>query len=118
MAEHETQLQEELAARMPDPRGEVAHSEHPSTKAYIRIGIVLAVLTGIEVIVSYSKQSARVITVALLCLMFVKFILVVLWFMHLKFDSRRYARFFVMGLAGAITLYVIVLMTFGVFGGK
>jgi cytochrome c oxidase subunit 4 len=118
MAEHETKLQEELAARMPDPHGEVAHSEHPSTKAYIRIGIVLAVLTGIEVVVSYSHHSARLITAALLCLMFLKFILVVLWFMHLKFDSRRYSRFFVMGLAGSITLYVIVLMTFGVFGGK
>jgi hypothetical protein len=37
--------------------------------------------------------------------------------MHLKFDSRTYARFFVLGLAGAITLYLIVLLTFRVFGG-
>ena len=35
----------------------------------------------------------------LFVLAFVKFVLVVLWFMHLKFDDRRYARFFVMGLA-------------------
>lgn len=116
--ETETQLQHELGASMPDPHGEIAHSEHPSVKAYIRIGIVLAVLTGIEVVVSYSHHSARTITAVLLCLMFLKFVLVVLWFMHLKFDSRRYARFFVMGLAGALTLYTIVLMTFGVFGGK
>ena len=34
--------------------------------------------------------------------------------MHLKFDSRTYARFFVMGLAGAITLFLIVLLTFQV----
>jgi len=118
MGEHETQLQEELAARQPDPHGEVAHSEHPSTKAYIRIGMILAALTAIEVAVSYSSYSARLITAALLCLMFLKFLLVVLWFMHLKFDSRRYSRFFVMGLAGALTLYVIVLMTFGVFSGN
>jgi hypothetical protein len=32
------------------------------------------------------------------------------------YDSRTYARFFVMGLAGAVTLYVIVLLSFGVFG--
>ena len=44
-----------------------------------------------------------------------KFALVVLWFMHLKFDDRRYARFFVMGLALAATLYLIVLITFKVF---
>jgi heme/copper-type cytochrome/quinol oxidase subunit 4 len=46
----------------------------------------------------------------------VKFSLVVLWFMHLRFDSRTYARFFLMGLAGAVTLFLIVLLVFGTFG--
>ncbi len=116
MGEHETQLQHELGDHMSDPHEEVAHAEHPSAKAYIRIGLVLAALTAIEVVTSYSHYSPRLVTAALLVLMFFKFILVVLWFMHLKFDSRRYARFFVMGIAGATTLYVIVLLTFGVFG--
>ena len=35
--------------------------------------------------------------------------------MHLKFDDRRFARFFVMGLSGAAVLYLIVLITFKVF---
>ena len=116
MGDHETQLQHELGDRMADPEEQVAHSEHPSTKAYVRIGLILAALTAIEVAVSYSRFSPRAITAALLTLMFLKFILVVLWFMHLKFDSRRYSRFFVMGLAGSVTLYTIVLLTFGVFG--
>ncbi len=47
-----------------------------------------------------------------------KFAIVVLWYMHLKFDDRRYARFFVMGLAGAATLYLIVLITFNVFADR
>ncbi len=47
----------------------------------------------------------------------IKFTLVVLWFMHLRFDSRTYARFFVMGLAGAITLFLIVLIIFQTFAG-
>ncbi len=38
-----------------------------------------------------------------------------MWFMHLKFDDRRYARFFVMGLAGASVLYLIVLISLRVF---
>jgi hypothetical protein len=42
---------------------------------------------------------------------------VVLWFMHLKFDSKVYARFFVMGIAFAVTLYIVVLMMFGAFTG-
>jgi cytochrome c oxidase subunit 4 len=48
----------------------------------------------------------------------VKFALVVLWFMHLRFDSRVYARFFVMGIAFAVTLYVVVLLLFSAFTGQ
>ncbi len=51
----------------------------------------------------------------LLGLAVVKFALVVMWFMHLRFDSLTYARFFLMGLAGAATLYLIVLISFRVF---
>ena len=40
-----------------------------------------------------------------------------MWFMHLKFDDRLYARFFLMGLAGAVTLYLVVLLIFKVFAG-
>ena len=44
-----------------------------------------------------------------------KFALVVLWFMHLKFDDKRYARFFVIGLSGAAMLYLVVLISFRAF---
>ena len=46
---------------------------------------------------------------------FTKFTLVVLWYMHLKFDSRTYGRFFVLGIAGAVTLYAAVLLMFRTF---
>jgi cytochrome c oxidase subunit 4 len=88
---------------------------HPSPKEYIRIGVILAVLTGLEVGASYAGVSTVVLIPTLLGLAIVKFALVVLWFMHLKFDDRRYARFFVMGLSGAAILYLIVLITFEVF---
>jgi cytochrome c oxidase subunit IV len=66
----------------------------------------------------YYIDAVRDLLIPLLFLFsLIKFTLVVLWFMHLKFDSRTYARFFVLGLAGAITLYLIVLLTFRVFGG-
>ena len=35
--------------------------------------------------------------------------------MHLKFDNRLYARFFLGGLLFALTVYGIVLLTFRVF---
>jgi cytochrome c oxidase subunit IV len=97
------------AARVPHGAG------HPSPKEYIRIGVVLAVLTALEVTASYTGVSGAILIPTLLVLAVIKFALVVLWFMHLKFDDRRYARFFVMGLSGAAILYLIVLITFRVF---
>ena len=93
---------------------EAAAHAHPSQREYIRIGAVLAALTAIEVAASYTIGGALLI-VTLFGLAGIKFAIVVMWFMHLKFDDRRYARFFVMGLALAITLYLIVLMTSKVF---
>jgi cytochrome c oxidase subunit IV len=87
---------------------------HPSPKEYIRIGVILGALTAIEITASYTISGALLIAL-LLALAVIKFSIVVLWFMHLKFDDRRYARFFVMGLSLAATLYLIVLMVSRVF---
>ena len=116
MSETETRFQEELGARdLPDPREATApHHEHPSAKEYIRIGIILAVLTALEVALYYVDVGGALVP-SLIGLSIVKFSLVVMWFMHLKFDSPTYARFFLMGLAGAATLYLIVLISFGIF---
>ena len=88
---------------------------HPSPKEYVRIGIILAVLTGLEIAASYAGVSGSILIPTLFVLALIKFALVVLWFMHLKFDDRRYARFFVMGLSGAAVLYLVVLISFRVF---
>ncbi len=114
----ESAFQEELGTQgMADPREAGApHSEHPSAKEYIRIGIILAVLTALEVATYYVEVEPKILIPSLWILSFIKFAMVVMWFMHLRFDARMYARFFVMGLAGACTLYLIVLITFKTFG--
>ena len=90
------------------------HVEHPSPKENERIGMLLGVLTALEVATYYVDVGALLVP-TLFGLAIVKFAIVVMWFMHLKFDSPTYARFFLMGLAGAATLYLIVLITFRVF---
>jgi cytochrome c oxidase subunit 4 len=89
---------------------------HPSPKEYIRIGLILAVLTAIEVAVAYTDIPHAILIPTLFLLAIVKFALVVMWFMHLKFDDRRYSRFFVIGLSGAAILYLVVLISFRAFG--
>jgi cytochrome c oxidase subunit 4 len=93
------------------------HARHPSPKEYVRIAIILAVITAMEVAIYYVDLSHAVLIPALFVFSLIKFVLVVLWFMHLKFDSRTYSRFFIMGLAGAVTLFLVVLMVFKVFAG-
>lgn len=111
MADTELQEHEEAAPA----HGAGSHG-HPSVKEYVRIGVILAVITGAEVATYYVQDDlGGWLLPILFVLSIVKFVLVVLWFMHLKFDSRLYSRFFVMGLAGAVTLYLVVLLTFRVF---
>jgi cytochrome c oxidase subunit 4 len=109
----DTSFEDELSAEgMPDPReADTGHTNHPSAKEYLRIGLVLAVLTGLEVAASYRLVDHTALMITVLTLLSVlKFALVVMYFMHLKFDDRRYARFFVMGFALAFTLFLIVLL--------
>lgn len=91
------------------------HGGHPSPKEYVRIGVILGVLTALEIGASYAGVSTGILIPTLFVLAIVKFALVVMWFMHLRFDDRRYARFFVMGLAGASVLYLVVLISLRVF---
>jgi cytochrome c oxidase subunit 4 len=52
---------------------------------------------------------------ALMIMMVVKFLMVVSYFMHLKFDNRLFSWLFYAGLILAITVYVIALSTFKFF---
>ncbi len=99
--------------------GRRPHARHPSTKEYVRIAIVLGVITATEVAIYYIDwiHDNDLLIPLLFFFGAIKFTLVVLWFMHLRFDSRTYARFFLMGLAGAITLFLVVLMIFRTFAG-
>jgi hypothetical protein len=57
--------------------------------------------------------SSTVVVTALLLLMTIKFALVVLWFMHLRFDPPVFKRLFVTGLALALSVFLVVMLTFG-----
>jgi len=88
---------------------------HPTEKTYVGIALILGVITSVEVAVYYVKALKGVLVPILLALSLVKFSMVVLWFMHLRFDSRLFRRLFVVGLLLAVFVYTIVLTTFHVW---
>src|SRR5689334_8075684 len=59
--------------------------DHPGPRQYVMIGLVLVVLTAIEVAVSYIEtDNSNAIILALSLLAATKFYLVCAWFMHMK----------------------------------
>ena len=90
--------------------------KHPGPREYVYVALILAALTALEVGLFYMDFVPRpVATGALIVLMILKFAIVALWFMHLRFDSRVFRRLFITGIILAITVFMIVLLTFGVF---
>lgn len=94
-----------------------AHDEaHPTDTHYVRVAIVLAVMTAVEVGLSYIKGLKGMLLVApLLLIMALKFGIVALHFMHLKWDSKVLTRLFYAGLFLAVGVYIAALSTFRLF---
>ncbi|HEY2814505.1 MAG TPA: cytochrome C oxidase subunit IV family protein [Acidimicrobiales bacterium] len=99
------------------PHVEHEHA-HPSDLQYVMIAMFLAVVTGAEVGLYYVNMDFLVYALILGVLMVVKFSTVVMFFMHLRFDSRLFRWVFVTGVTLAVIVYTIVLLTFHVFNGR
>ncbi|MDQ6696487.1 MAG: cytochrome C oxidase subunit IV family protein [Actinomycetota bacterium] len=95
----------------------LAHDEaHPTDTHYVRIAVLLAVMTAVEVALSYIHGLKGMLLVApLLLIMALKFGIVALHFMHLKWDSKVLTRLFYAGLFLAVGVYVAALSTFRLF---
>lgn len=89
--------------------------EHGMSNAgYIRIAVILAAITGLEVSTYYVDFGVLFLP-ALLIMMAIKFVMVVSYFMHLKFDNKVFSFLFYAGLALAVGVYAAFLATFKFF---
>ena len=91
--------------------------EHPSDWAYVKIALILAVITAIEVSTYFSSvvDWGDALIPSLLIMMVLKFYLVAMWFMHLKFDNPLFMKMFVGGLLLATAVYIATLIVFEFF---
>lgn len=76
---------------------------------YLFIFIGLAVLTLVETLVSYVQQTAIKVP-TLIVLSVIKALLVLLYFMHLKFDSKVFTYLFLAGCVLSIPLILIIVL--------
>jgi cytochrome c oxidase subunit 4 len=90
---------------------EVEHA-HPGPREYILIGVVLAVLTILE-LMAYTRTDIKPILVpVLIALSATKFFIVVSFYMHLRFDDVIYRFVFCFGLAVAGSIITALLFLF------
>ena len=91
--------------------GEVAHA---SRKQYVMVGVILCVITAVEVGVFYVHALKGILIPLLIVLSVVKFVTVVQFFMHLKYDQKMLSRVFFGPLFLACLVVVGMIMLFKV----
>ena len=88
---------------------------HPGPLQYTAIALVLALITAVEVWVAYQEAFRDVLIAVLLVMSAVKFTLVAMFYMHLRFDDRLFTAFFVGGLILAVGVLTALTVLFRVF---
>ena len=93
---------------------EAGGHDHPSWKLYVMIGTILTIITAAEVAVFYIPALRPVLVPLLLVLSTVKFALVVMFYMHLRFDNPIFSGVFVLPLILAVGVVVALIVLFQV----
>jgi cytochrome c oxidase subunit 4 len=93
----------------------VPHDEHASVSTYVRVALVLTAVTALEVGVTYIRLLTPIIVPLLLVMAAAKFGLVVMYFMHLRYDPRSLTALFVGPLIIATILGVTLMTLYGAF---
>jgi cytochrome c oxidase subunit 4 len=91
----------------------VVRHAHPTAGVYLRVATILVILTVIEVGVFYVPAFHPILVPALLLLSAVKFTLVVMFYMHLKMDSRFFTFLFGGPLLLACVITLALMLLFG-----
>ncbi len=88
---------------------------HPDARKYITIAVILGVITAMEVAVWYVLVGPvrQILPPVLIALSALKFALVVMFYMHLKFDHRIFTAMFLFGLGTAGFTIIAFLALFG-----
>ena len=95
--------------------------DHPSDWEYVKIAVVLAVMTAIEVLTYFESvftffETRWILLTSLFTMMIFKGWLVARVFMHLKQDKPVLQQSFFSGVLLATAVYIVTLLAFNVFG--
>ena len=94
--------------------------EHPNWGTYKWVALILTVITVIEVWIYYvpSFVASRLFIPVLLIMSAVKFAIVVMFYMHLKYDHKLFKALFTGPLMIAMATLISLMFLFGKFSGR
>ncbi len=81
---------------------------------FITLALWLAIITGVEIVAIFLPLSAGLLLAGLGVLSLVKFIAVILWFMHLIYDHRLLFWLFMAGLLLACATFTALVCLFSI----
>ncbi len=85
---------------------------HGTPAFYAIVGLILAVITLVEFLIFYVESLGVLLIPIMLILSLMKFVIVVAFFMHLRFDNKLFTYLFFAGfiLAAVISVALLVLL--------
>ena len=85
---------------------------HGTPAFYAIVGLILAVITLVEFLIFYVESLGVLLIPIMLILSLMKFVIVVAFFMHLRFDNKIFTYLFFAGflLAAVISIALLVLL--------
>ena len=85
---------------------------HGTPAFYAIVGLILAVITLVEFLIFYVESLGVLLIPIMLILSLMKFVIVVAFFMHLRFDNKLFTYLFFAGflLAAVIAVALLVLL--------
>ena len=89
-----------MSAHSPSAGGHAEDHGHDESKfqIYVQIAMLLAVITGIEIVAVFLPFPKWVLVASLVVLSLVKFLFVIFYFMHLRWDKPFCTILFFIGL--------------------
>ena len=87
---------------------------HPTPLTYVKVALTLSFITAVEVGIFYIDMVPALFVACFFILSATKFVMVALFYMHLRYEARLFSTLFFGGVLLAMIVVVAVLAIFGV----
>ena len=91
------------------------HTGHPTPLTYFKVAMALSAITGVEVAIFYANWLGHGIIPVLAILSGIKFAMVAMFYMHLRYDNRLFSGLFMGGLGVALGVLLSLMALFRFF---